>query len=395
MNRNFYITLKTNYLHMKISYFKTALFALMTVAFVACQKENTLNNLNVAAVKTLYEPVNNKSVVLQSSATASVYFEWEPALAEDGTYTLYQVAFDKEGGDFSNPVYKVTADNNGSNNHATITHKQLNKIAALVGIPSATTGKLIWTVISSKGVNPKVGATVYNLEVTRLAGFAEMPTSVYLTGEATEAGTDVANALEMKSVSDGVYEIYSQLTAGKNYYFADANVGSPRKFYTNESGVLLEGGETSVSVTGVYRIVLDFSIGASTMTRITKCEFFFCPLNEFQFELPYEGNGVWTAKSKPITFKQESWGRDERYKFRMTTADNTGAESYEWWGAPASVDSRPTGLDSYYYLVVADNSQWNNKFKFAGEMDNSLVDMSVIMSATGPYTHSVKKVGNQ
>lgn len=380
---------------MKTSYFKTILFACVAIAFVACKKDNTLNNLNVTAVQTLYEPVNNKSVVLQASATASVYFEWEPALAEDGTLTLYQVAFDKEGGNFSNPVYKVTADNNGSNNHATVTHKQLNKIAALAGIPSATTGKLIWTVISSKGVNPKVGVVSNTLELTRLAGFAEMPASVYLTGEGTEAGTDITKAIEMKSVSDGVYEVYTKLTAGKKYQFTDANVGNPRTFYTDDKGVLLENGETSVAITGVYRITLDFSIGASTMTRITKFEFFFSPLNQFQFELPYVANGVWTAKSKPITFKQESWGRDERYKFRMTTADSTGAESYEWWGAPASFDSRPTGLDSYYYLVVADNSQWNNKFKFAGEMDGALVDMSVIMSPSGPYTHSVTKVGNQ
>ncbi|HEY6913179.1 MAG TPA: hypothetical protein VI413_00770, partial [Paludibacter sp.] len=147
---------------------------------------------------------------------------------------------------------------------------------------------------------------------------------------------------------------------------------------------------STVSTTGVYRINLDFTIGASTMTQITKCEFFFCPTNSFPFELDYVANGVWTAKSKPITFKQESWGRDERYKFKMTTD-----KGEEWWGAPASLDSRPTGIDSYYYLFPADNNQWNNKFKFAGEMDGALVDMSVIMSATGPYTHSVKKVGVQ
>ena len=119
------------------------------------------------------------------------------------------------------------------------------------------------------------------------------------------------------------------------------------------------------------------------------------PLDQFQFALNYVANGVWTAKSQPITFKQESWGRDQRYKFRMTTLDSTGAQAYEWWGAPASVDSTPTGQDSYYYLVPADNSQWNDKFKLASEMDMSLVDMSVIMSASGPYTHSVTRVGAQ
>lgn len=377
---------------MKTSYIKIVLFVCAVLSFVGCKNDDTLKNLNVTSVQTLYEPVNNKSVVLQASATASVYFEWEPARSEDGGLTLYQVAFDTLGGDFSKPAYVVTADNNGANNHATITHKQLNNIAALAGIGSAQTGKLSWTVISSKGVNPKIGAVSNTLEITRLAGFADVPNSVYVSGEGSEGGADIAKGTVMKSTSYGVFEIYTKLLAGKTYYFTNATAGANiRKFYTNDKGILLEGQTGStVSTTGVYRINLDFTIGASTMTQITKCEFFFCPTNSFPFELDYVANGVWTAKSKPITFKQESWGRDERYKFKMTTD-----KGEEWWGAPASLDSRPTGVDSYYYLVPADNNQWNNKFKFAGEMDGALVDMSVIMSATGPYTHSVKKVGVQ
>jgi hypothetical protein len=255
---------------------------------------------------------------------------------------------------------------------------------------------MIWTVISSKGVNPKIGAVSNTLEVTRLAGFADVPVSVFITGEGSEGGSDITKAGAMKSISDGVFEIYTQLTAGKTYYFTDANVGTPRTFYTDSKGTLLEGATTcTVATTGVYRIDLDFSIGASTMTQIIKWELYFCPSDQFLFSLPYVANGVWTAKSQPITFAQESWGRDQRYKFRMTTLDSTGAQAYEWWGAPASLDSAPSGLDSYYYLFPADNSQWNDKFKFATEMDMSLVDMSVIMSASGPYTHSVTRVGAQ
>ena len=381
---------------MKTSYIKILLFVCVVLSFAGCKKDNSLKNLNVTAVQTLYEPINNKSIVLQASATASVYFEWEPALSEDGALTLYQVAFDKVGGDFSKPLYVVTGDNNGANTHASITHKQLNKIAAMAGIASSATGKMIWTVISSKGINPKLGAISNTVEVTRLAGFAEVPASVYITGDASEGGAVLSGAGSLKSVSDGVFEIYTKLTAGKTYYFTDANVGTPRKFYTNSAGTLLEGATTiTVAATGVYRINLDFSIGASTITQITKCEFYFSPLGQFQFALDYVSNGVWTAKSKPITFKQEGWGRDQRYKFRMTTVDASGNQVYEWWGAPASMDSTPTGQDSYYYLFPADNSQWNDKFKLASEMDLALVDMSMILSAGGPYTHSVKKVGVQ
>ena len=385
---------------MKTSFVKIVLFVCAVLSLAGCKKDETLKNLNVSAVQTLYEPVANKSVVLKSTPGASIYFEWEPALSEDGTLTMYQVAFDKVGGDFSKPLFVATADGNGVNSHATLTHKQINKIAALAGILSSETGKMIWTVIASKGVNPKIGAVSNTLEVTRLAGFADMPVSVFITGEGSESGIDLSKAGDMKPLSDGIFEIFTQLTAGKTYFFTDAKVGSPRTFYINNIGTLMEGTDlvpaiSTVTKTGVYRIDLDFSIGSATMTQITKVEFFFCPLNEFQFSLDYVANGVWTAKSKPITFKQEGWGRDQRYKFRMTTLDATGAPVYQWWGAPASLDSTPTGLPDYYYLLPVDGDQWNNKYKFAAEMDMSLVDMSVIMSASGPYTHSVTRVAAQ
>ena len=158
------------------------------LAFTACSSDGEVRDLGVTAVKTLYEPDNGKAVVLQPSASASLYFEWEPSLAEDGGVVLYEVVFDKTDGDFSDPVYISTADNNGGSNHATITHKQLNQIAALAGIESAGQGTLKWTVYASKGINPVRAEEERTLTLTRLAGFAEVPSQLYITGEATEVG---------------------------------------------------------------------------------------------------------------------------------------------------------------------------------------------------------------
>lgn len=381
---------------MKTTFIKLTIITSLLLAFVGCSKDDDLKNTHVTAVKTLYEPADGKSVVLQSSASATLYFEWEPAKAEDSGMVLYEVAFDKEGGDFSNPVYRMASDNNGGYNHVTISHKQLNKIAAMAGIGSAETGKLIWTVFSSKGINDVQAEESRTLEITRLAGFADVPVDVYVTGEGSEGGTDLSKASVMKATANGEFEIFTKLIAGKPYYFTDAKVGTPRQFYT-ENGLLKEGTTTcTVAKTGVYRINLDFNVGSAVYSEITDIQLFFCPTNSFLFSLDYTGNGVWTAKSKPITFKQESWGRDERYKFKMTTLNSTGDTVEIWWGTP-NTDSRPTANSpaSYYYLYVVDNSQWNGKFKFAGEMDNAMVDVSVYFQAENPYTHSVVKVGNQ
>jgi hypothetical protein len=380
---------------MKSLLVKLTIIASFFLAFASCQKDE-LSNTKVTAVKTLYEPTNGKSIVLQSSASASLYFEWEPAKAEDSGMVLYEVAFDKEGGDFTNPIYRMASDNNGGYNHATISHKQLNKIAALAGIQSAATGKLIWTVFSSKGINDVKAAENRTIELTRLAGFAEVPVDVFVTGEGSEGGTDLSKASIMKSTANGEFEVYTKLTAGKTYFFTDAKVGSPRKFYTDK-GLLKEGTTGStVSKTGIYRVKLDFNVGSSVYTEITDMQLFFCPTNTFLFSLDYQAKGEWKASGKPITFKQEGWGRDERYKLKMTTINGAGETVEEWWGTP-NTDSRPTASSpaSYYYLYPVDNSQWNGKFKFAGEMDNALVDVRVLLQADAPYTHEIKKVGNQ
>jgi len=365
-------------------------------AFTGCSKDESLKDTRVTAVKTLYEPTNGKSIVLQSSASASLYFEWEPAKAEDSGMVLYEVAFDKEGGDFSNPIYRMASDNTGGYNHATITHKQLNKIAGMAGIGSAETGKLIWTVFSSKGINDIKAEESRTIEITRLSGFADVPVDVFVTGEASEGGADLSKARMMKATANGEFEVYTKLTAGKAYSFTDAKVGSPRKFYV-ENGLVKEGTTANtIAKTGVYRINLDFNVGSAVYTEITNFELFFCPTNSYLFSCDYTENGIFKAVSKPITFKQEGWGRDERYKFKMTTINAAGETVEEWWGTP-NTDSRPNESSpaSYYYLYPVNNSQWDGKFKFAGEMDMALADVTAYFNADGEYTHSIVKVGNQ
>ncbi|GHT63638.1 hypothetical protein AGMMS50239_19960 [Bacteroidia bacterium] len=386
---------------MKAIITKLTIITAFIAAFVACSSDGEVRDLGVSAVKNLYEPDNGKTVVLQSSASATLYFEWEPAKAEDGGMVLYEIVFDKPDGNFSNPVFVMAADNNGGYNHATITHKQLNRIAAMMGIESAQQGTFKWTVFSSKGIDPVKAEQERSITVTRLAGFADIPAKVFVTGDASETGTDISKALEMKSIGTegGEFEIYTNLTAGKTYQFVNANNGTPRTFYT-DGGQVKETGTSTVATTGVYKITLDFNTSVCTYTLVTRIGFYFCPDGKVLFDLDYIGNGVWKASSKPITFYQESWGRDERYKFRMFVKENGGADPVKEfeWATLNSTDSRPTATspESYYYLrLLTTVTQWDNKWKMMGEMDNALVDFTIYLQFDKPYTHSVVKVGDQ
>lgn len=355
---------------------------------ISCSDNMGKTDKSLDAVSTLVEPADGKEVVLEASNTASVYFEWAAVDEESSGTALYQIAFDKPEGDFSSPVYLLNSDNNGFQNHVTISHKLLNQIAGLAGIGTSETGILKWTVFSTKGLKKIKSSAENGITITRLAGFEVVPIDVYVTGEASEGGTDLSKAPKMKAVAGGEFEIYTYLKGGQSFHFTDGM----RTFYTAE-GLVKENGTSTVEKDGVYRITLDFNTGACTYTLVNRIGFYFSPQGEILFGLPYVGYGVFQAKAT-VTFKQESWGRDERYKFRMFVQENGGADPEKEleWGTLNSTDSRPNASspDSYYYMKLFDNlSQWENKWKLNGAFDGVEATYTVYLTADGPYTHSI------
>lgn len=349
-----------------------------------------------SAVSELVEPADGKDLILETSEAAAVYFEWE--YAKGAGAVAYQVVFDVADGDFSSPVYIVNADNNGLKNSVTLSHKKINRIASMAGITSSETGTIKWTVLSTKGTNILKAAKTHSLTVTRLGGYEELPVDVYITGTGSEANSDgQTNAHKMKAVASGEFEAYTYLKAGEPFYFLEGREAAenPRTFFT-EDGSLRENGTSTVELDGVYRVNLDFNIGAYTYALVENIQFFFCPDNDYLFELPYAGYGVFRAEKQTVTFKQESWGRDERYKFRMFIKENAGkGAGREWeWGTLNSTDSRPnaTSPEDYYYLrLITTTTQWEEKWKLMGDFDGVPADYTIYLQADKPYTHTITK----
>jgi len=365
----------------------------LVLLFMGCKEDEEVKNLQVTQVENFYEPGNGKSVELQSSESAMLYFEWEPARAEDSGMVLYEIAFDKTGGDFSKPVFIMPSNNNGGSNYINVTHKQLNKIAAMMGIESAQQGTFKWTVFSSKGIKPVKAKQERTLTVTRLAGFAEMPEKVYLTGAATEGGEDLSKAIIFKEINEGEFEIFSRLIAGQTFKFVDGTAGTPRSFY-NTGELLKEDGTCTISTTGVYQIKLDFTTGVCTFREITRVSLFVNSPQEY-IDLPYKGLGVWEALN--VTPTRSS--TDDRYKFRMSSIVN-GAEKETEWRTVLPNDSRPGNNPNpnFYWMRERDNvEQWTNNeiwkinWPSPGNLnwDANALDISFILKSDGPYTHTL------
>ncbi|WP_316798312.1 SusE domain-containing protein [Pedobacter frigidisoli] len=374
--------------------FKIGIFLFILTIFAACKSDDMIyKDANVSAVNALYEPINNKTVKLLSSASASLYFNWEAVKVEDSGAALYEVIFDKAGGDFSKPIYRTTSDNNGYSNGATVTHKIMNKIASLAGIQPGGTGNLIWTVASSRGIKTVMANERRTISVTSLNGFVDIPDEVFITGEGSEGGSTLSAALPFKLNAPGEFEIYTKLEAGKTYYFVDRKTGTPRVFYSTDNATLREAAQTGTitpSKTAVYRINLDFTTATLSYTEIKSVGLWFSPSNAITLNMPYQGKGVWTGTGI-VNFKTESWGKDQRYKFQIVTAVG-GSDVVKQFGTLNGTDSAPNDASapSYYFVkLLANVTQWDDKWKFADKVDGKSSSISLVLKGDAAYTHTI------
>ena len=174
---------------------------------------------------------------------------------------------------------------------------------------------------------------------------------------------------------------------------SDRNTGTPSTF-SYDGTKLTEGGNTTVAgATKVQRIEVDFNVASFKTTEVVSVGLWFAADNKIWFDLPYKAAGVWEIDGASVVFHQESWGRDERYKFRFTFKDAAGTTTTQYYGSTNSDNSRPDANTnpSYFYMVPVNNSQYDYCFKFNGAADNKTADIKVDFSgATGAYTHSVK-----
>ncbi|MDP9081419.1 MAG: SusE domain-containing protein [Bacteroidota bacterium] len=360
---------------------------LAIIAFTSCKKDTRTLSLGLNPVGTLSAPSDQADIKLAPATGASLVFQWSATQAADGDLVLYEVAFDKADGNFSKPVYKTLSDGSGVQAQATITQKDLNKIASLAGIRASSSGKIKWAIIASKATNKVVSTVSRSITIERPAGFAVLPDALFLTGTATEGGTDMTKAVPFKKTADGIFEAYTSLQAG-TYQLTDKADGSGTKYYIDANGLIQQGSSTTTvsGVTKVYRLDYDFNVATTQVTEITGLGLYMSAYNSEIGQLSYIGAGTWEAAKIPVTFYQFSWGRDERYKYILHTS-----AGLEYWGSENLNNNNypPSVTADYYYLLPVTNDQWNNTYKFDHGADTKAVKADVYFKAKDTYTQVI------
>lgn len=370
---------------------KTLLYITFIGLFTACSKDSYKDVVETAMQPPgLSLPENNFSVVLDRVSNPVLTLTWSRAQTADHTIAYYRLQIDSENGDFTDPVFSSATDSSGIVKRFDLTHQELNVIAASAGIAAGQKGKLKWRVLASNGVISAESAETRMIEVERPEGTVEIPSELYLTGSATENGTDIGAASQFKQTAGGVFEIYTSLSAG-TFHFAGGKTADAHTFIFKD-GLISDGSDAASPATTkkVYRIVLDFNTNNYEMTEIRSVGLWFAYHNSVTMELAYDKDGTFQLLDTPITFANASWGKDERYKFRVVEVDAGGTETVKFLGSMNKNNDKPNNNTpaAWYFLLPVDNSQWDYTYKFRQETASGSI--FVKFTNGGQYTHEVK-----
>lgn len=253
-------------------------------------------------------------------------FSWT---VEEGEYKIapkYRVIFSYEG------TAVETIESNTTS--LTIEAGRIDNILDKVGIAAGEKATLTWKVEAYILNNTAVQTCE---EGVFTASRMSLPSTLYITGEATEFGTDLAAAQAMNVVGkegSGQFVIYTKLTAG-SYRFA-TSTGDDAKFYALDGGkFVMSGNMMQNDSEAVYRITANVAAKSITMEAITNVQLKNEGNGNWTTNFEYVGNGVWSAIDPASHISRIGWWGD-RYYFAAFAADVE-----ELWGYSRSNNDAP------------------------------------------------------
>lgn len=327
-------------------------------------------------VYTLSTYANGVHVTLLDDGLSNIVLKWIPSEKLGNMVVRYEVLFDRDGGDFTNPIYVSKSDNSGLADSLTISHNQVNNIARLAGIKSNTNGNLNWRIRVYCGLDDVTSSIIGSFSLTRLDGFDLIPETLYITGAGTEGGSDLTQALQFRDRSTADFEIFTKLTAGQEFSFVSSTKSdSLVNYYYNGTKLVENTGTMTVSQTGIYRLKVNFNDASYTIDEVTDVYYHYEPSNVRE-TLNYIGKGLWKTDSFYAKMQSVDWASsgEKRYQMRMKLNLGTGSGEVQiiWGHKDSDQQSIPNASTdaSYFNLYESPSTDsWAYSFRLPAQLN--------------------------
>lgn len=383
---------------------------LLTLAFAwSCTEEDNMDPIGnwEMADPVPGAPAADADIILDENKPDSVTrFEWEPAATSNRFIVAYRfLLLTAESDDLTDPLLEIVPANGGKDQFVQPTAQQIDYALWAACYPAGEKVNLKWAVVA-KAIDKEAVAT-QNVTFTRFET-DYMPSTLYITGAATEAGANPENATLMRAQknSEGalthVFDVYTTLTEGETFQFRDqANTRS--RLYGGSEGEL-EGCGAAIAApeTGQYRITVDLNTNTYELLKIDRWSLVGDAVAGGwggDVPLAYKGNGVWEDKIEfyrpydgaGFIFRANGdWGYlIKRIKGTATPDNNGGDVIMESEGAGAGVEFEDMpGPDPAIYTVTLDLSAEGYTYSLVEEISGE-PEAAIIGETTNPDADGV------
>lgn len=360
---------------------------LLALSFVwtGCTQYTEYEADSTGRVETLLYPSDGFEIDLINNDNANLTFEWEAS--GNGT-SLYEVIV--YGSDGTEELGRFESDGNGTRTMLTMKQTKVIELADMAGIVPEGTEDLYWTAVTvSNGSMQSNPPKAHKLTVTRDASTVGAPLQLYLTGEGTEAGAEIASALPLRSTGEGTYEIFATLDGTFSLVNRNSE-GARREFYATSDSKLTENPEESVSFeNGIYRIRVDFNNNAVTCEKINSLKMNYANGTTIS-EMEYAGGGIWKTPFMEIKTIDTGWPED-RYRFVAEVGGHQELWSSDREDDDASAPSTLNANDLYFRVYEkTDAGLLSSSYKGCYKFYPSIIGLtsSVVMDMSGDiYRH--------
>ena len=273
---------------------------LALIALVSCEEENLdpIGEWELSAPAILSGETN---LVLDEETPSEVFsFSWDPAVSSERYQVRYAVVLDTVGStDYSTPVLRKTSGNGGKDTSISFTASEIDLALSYAGFQVAVASELEMAVIATS--IDKQTNDIQTVSITRFVN-GSLPEQLYLSGAATEAGTDLSQGIPMRTLKDGDgnttfnFEVYTHLDSEGGFKLY-SKTELPANVYGGENGkIIINGPAITAPEAGEYRISVNLNEKTYQLLKIDRFSFVGEGIpNGWGGDEPldYAGNGVW------------------------------------------------------------------------------------------------------
>ena len=351
-------------------------------------------------------PSSGAAIVLDQAAPATpINFEWQPALATNRFQVAYKfVLLPAESDDVSNPILEITPGNNGKELNVKPTAEQIDyALWAKCYAPGAAV-PLKWVVVATAIEKQAMASSP--VTITRFAADA-VPSTLFISGSATEVGADPANGVAMRARKNadneptGVFDVYTTLTAGSTYVFRD-NASANSRSYGGSNGTLSAcGAEITVDETAQYRVTVDLNNNTYELWKVEKWSLVGDAVEGGwggDVPLAYKGGGIWEGNIDFLNpnagwiFRANGdWGYIiKRIKNTVTAGGLSGQVFMESEAGDAGVEIEDLSIeDSGIHTVTLDLSADAYTFTIVPVPVDPSTNLAIIGKSNSPTADAV------